>query len=238
MRNIKVKGIVLREGEFGEGDKILTVFSDTNGIISIRARRAKRSKYRYLASVQTFAYSSFELYKGRSVYYTLNSAELIEPFYNLRNDLDVLTVAGSMCRLCSSIIQPEQLEHESLRLLLNSLHFLNTGTKDPMVIYDIFRLRLLAQQGFAPIISSCGVCSRPPEGQDLVFSVTEKSILCTECAKKNVTEYVDIDYDVLAAMLYISKSKMEKLFNISVSSKVEQLLNYISGMMVKSCLEK
>ncbi len=237
MRNLKVNGIVLREGEFGEGNKILTVFSDTNGIISVRARRAKRTGYRYLASVQPFAYSSFELYKGRSMY-SLNSAQLIEPFFNLRNDLDVLFTAGDMARICLTMIQQEMPEPESLRLLLNCLHFLNTGKMDYKLVYDIFRLRMLTLQGFAPVISSCGICERKPEGQDLVFSVAEKSIFCSECAKSNMVDNVELDYDTLAAILYICNSKLEKVFSVSVSDNVEQLLDYISGMLVKSCLEK
>lgn len=237
MRNLKLKGIVLREAEYGEGDKILTLFSDTNGIISIRARGAKRQGFRYLASVQTFAYSDFELYRG-SAMYSLNSAYLIEPFYDLRNDLDILTIAGKMCRLAASIVQPEQPETESLRLLLNCLHFLNKGKKDPFFIHDIFRLRLLTDQGYEPALSSCVLCSRVPEGQDMAFSVTEKSICCSECAEKNNVEHYEIDYDTLAAMIYICNSSLEKLFNISVSEKVEKTLDYISGMLVRSCLEK
>lgn len=237
MRNLKLRGIVLREAEFGEGDKILTVFSDTNGIISIRARRAKRQGFKYLASVQTFAYSDFELFRGTTMY-SLNSAYLIEPFYNLRNDLDVLTIAGKMCRLTASIVQPEQPEVESLRLLLNSLHFLNKGTKNPFLLHDIFRLRLLTDQGYEPVLSSCTFCSQQPEGQDLVFSITERSICCSECAKKNNVEHYEIDYDTLAAMIYICNSSLEKLFNVSVSENVEKTLDYISGMLVKSCLEK
>ena len=40
---------------------------------------------------------------------------------------------------------------------------------DYKFVYDIFRLRMLTLQGFAPVISSCGICERKPEGQDLVF---------------------------------------------------------------------
>ena len=56
MRNLKVNGIVLREGEFGEGDKI-TVFSDTNEL-SVSGKARKRTGYRYLALYSPFAYSS------------------------------------------------------------------------------------------------------------------------------------------------------------------------------------
>ncbi len=236
MRDLKLKGIVLREAEYGEGNKILTVFSDTNGIISVQARRAKSKSYRYLASVQTFAYSEFELYKGMGMY-NLNSATLIEPFYNLRNDLDILTIAGKMVWLCSKIVQEEQPEQQSLRLLLNTLYFLNTGSKSPLTLHNIFRLRLLSQQGFEPRLNSCGACAKEPEGQDVVFSVTEKSIFCSDCITRS-HDIIKIDYDVLASMIYICNSSIEKLYSIAVSTEVETVLDYICSMLIKDCVEK
>ena len=107
---------------------------------------------------------------------------------------------------------------------------------DYKLVYDIFRLRMLTLQGFAPVISSCGICEKTRRAGPC-FSVAEKSIFCSECAKAMV-DNVELDYDTLAAILYICNSKLEKVFSVSVSDNVEQLLDYISGMLVKSCLEK
>lgn len=237
MRNIKLKGIVLREAEYGEGNKILTVFSDTNGIISICARRAKSKNYKYLASVQTFAYSEFELYQGKSMY-TLNAASLIESFYNLRNDLDVLMIGGQMLKLTSQIIQEEQAEAESLRLLLNTLHFLNEGKKNPLLLYSVFRLRLISRLGFCPIVNSCGLCGASLEGQDIGFSIRENAVICVACAKKRRCEYVEVSYDLVACMIYVCNSKLEKLFNIEGSDDLIRGLDFIAQKLVRSCLDK
>ena len=52
-----------------------------------------------------------------------------------------------------------------------------------------------------------------------------------------MVDNVELDYDTLAAILYICNSKLEKVFSVSVSDNVEQLLDYISRMLSKSCLE-
>lgn len=154
MDTVHVKGIVIAENQYRENDKMLTVFCDRFGKISVSARGAKKSVSKFTAVAQLFCYSDMELYCGKSNIYTLKDAQLIESFYSLRTDLDRLTVAGRIVKLTAKVIREELEDSEGLRLLLNSLYFLcrEDGISNEL-LYCIYRMRLVYLQGFFPPIS-------------------------------------------------------------------------------------
>ena len=150
---VHVKGIVIAENQLRENDKMLTVFSDKHGKISVSARGAKKSGSRFTATTQLFCYSDMELYCGKSHIYTLKDAQLLESFYDLRTDIDRLTVAGNIIKLTSRVIQEELADEETLRLLLNTLFFLSRGDRiSPELLHCIYRMRLVYLQGYFPSV--------------------------------------------------------------------------------------
>ncbi len=141
-----MRGIVLKEMPLGEADKLLTVFSQEQGRITVVAKGAKKSGSRFLAAASAFAYSEMELVKGKSMY-VLRNARLVESFYGLREDLDSLTAAADIGKITLKVIQEELPDEETLRLLLKSLYFLEQRKRSPEMVKAVFIIRLLWLQG-------------------------------------------------------------------------------------------
>jgi DNA repair protein RecO (recombination protein O) len=85
----------------------------------------------------------------------INSSEVIEPFYEIRNDIVKLTHAAHIADIVNDIIQEDQPSNRLLQLFLNSLHMLAKTGKSPELITRIFELRCLSIIGYAPHISGC-----------------------------------------------------------------------------------
>ena len=98
MKLVKVKGIVIREVTYKDNDKIITILTDTLGKVSVIAKGAKKTNSPYLASSQYLVYSEFVLYQNTGYYY-LNSASVINTFYNVRVDLDKLQIAFELTKM-------------------------------------------------------------------------------------------------------------------------------------------
>ena len=80
-------GLVLRETDTRDADKILTVLTPDRGRLSVIARGARRKGSRMAAACQLLAYSEMTLYqKGR--WTMLDEAATIELFDGVRQDLD------------------------------------------------------------------------------------------------------------------------------------------------------
>ncbi len=220
---ISTEGVVLRARDVDEADRALTILTKERGVVSAFANGSKRMKSKLMASTQTFAYSRFQLYKGKD-HYTVDNAESITVFYGIRNDVDRLALAGYLCEL-AQCLAPEEDEAEGfLRLLLNCLHFLDTGTRSPALLKPLFELRALSMAGYMPNLVGCDVCGCF-EAQRMYFYIESAKIVCDACTQMPVAEQVfELPAAVLAAMRYIIYSDFSKLFQFSLAQPSLNLL--------------
>ncbi len=198
--------IVLKEMPLGEADKLLTVFSQESGRITVVAKGAKKSGSRFLAAACVFAYSDMELVKGKSMY-VLRNAKLIESFYGLREDLDTLTAAADIGKITLKVIQEDLPEEETLRLLLKSLYLMEQRKRDPWFVKAVFIIRLLWIQGMLGEIEAMS-------GLD-----TGKMLDGTK-----------------AAFEYICCAGEDKLFAFKLSPEVEKELLKCAGALCENIL--
>src|SRR5690554_5522486 len=106
---IKTSGIIIKQINYDEADKILTIMTKDYGKIQALAKGARKTNNRFLASTQLFCYSNFIFYQGKSMNY-INQAELRESFYNLRKNLRDFTYASYIIELINAATQEQQKE--------------------------------------------------------------------------------------------------------------------------------
>lgn len=145
MEIISIKGIVLREVFFGEKSRLSEIFTD-NGLITARTSTSYKA-----GALQLFAYSNLIISKSREFYHVKES-QLIRNFYNLRNDIKKIALAYYLAELILYFYREAESENsnKTLRLLLNSLHFIEKGAMPLSIIKSYFELKLLTIQGYMP----------------------------------------------------------------------------------------
>ena len=123
-------GLILKEQNIGEKDKLVTVLTRHNGLVRAFVRGAKSVKNRKNSSTGMFCYSKISLYKSKETY-IIDEAEPIELFFELRNDLEKLALAQYFAEIIIALVQEDESAEEYLRLILNSLYFL-ANSKFPL----------------------------------------------------------------------------------------------------------
>lgn len=233
----KTKGIVLREVSTGEADKIITIFSKSYGKITAAARGARRPKSRLIAGTQFISYSDFVLFRGKEMY-NVNSCELIESFYPIRNDVVRLAYAAHIVDIVNDVVQENQPSFRVLQLFLNSLHMLSKTEKNPELITRIFELRILSILGYAPFVKGCMVCGKE-QMEQVFFSFGRCGFICGEggCVKSD-SHAVKVSSGAARAICHIVHSKMENLFGFELSQGVLKELGRITGRYLREKLEK
>ena len=120
----EINGIVLKSKPFGNTDKLLTVFTEQEGKITVLAKSVRASKKSVLFT-QPFVYSDFILFRTCGIY-TVDQANIINAFYGLSNDIISLSAGQYFLELTDQL--PSQMtsgeEGFLLKLLLNSLYLL------------------------------------------------------------------------------------------------------------------
>lgn len=228
---IKTQGFVLKQRNIGENDKVITLFTPDYGIIEAIARNLKSGRNGLSSACQLMTYSEFCLYKGKSGY-TINTAEVTEPFYPLRLDVEKVALAGYFCELTTYLSPSGENAPDYLRLLLNTLSFLQTDKREPLQLKAIFELRGASIAGFMPNLVCCSECASY-EKEKMYFLLQEGTLICADCFmesgiyQKN-TLCAEMSAGVLSALRHIMYSPMEKVYSFKLDAVALAQLGYIT----------
>lgn len=224
MKLVKVKGIVIREVTYKDNDKIITILTDTLGKVSVIAKGAKKTNSPYLASSQYLVYSEFVLYQNTGYYY-LNSASVINTFYNVRVDLDKLQIAFELTKMINSVTDENQDCEKILQLFLNTIYALDKFEKDKRCIINAFKIKLFTILGFAPRQDKCSNCSKSlldSQEEYVYYDFVSNVFLCEECkSSADLKRLVKISKATYSAILFVIRTDIKKIFSFELKSYTE-----------------
>ncbi len=90
MSGFKTEGIVLKRRNFGEADRILTIFSKERGKITVLAKGVRRITSRRAGNVELLNRTVMYLHQGRGLP-ILTEATTLEPYQKIKEDLTLST---------------------------------------------------------------------------------------------------------------------------------------------------
>lgn len=228
-------GLVLRETETKETDKILTVLTPDLGKLSVIARGARRKNSRLAAACQLFAWSEMTL-THRGKWYYLDSADPMELFAALQTDFVNLSLAAYLSELTDFAAQEEVPAPELLRLLLNALYALSQLGKDPALVKPAFTFRLLALMGFEPMTDGCAVCGTQAPDMPML-DVVQGLVHCKKCKIPGGIS-LPLTPACLAALQHILQGADKKLYSFSLPAADLRLLDSAAEAFSAAQLER
>ncbi|KGX93591.1 DNA repair protein RecO [Pontibacillus halophilus JSM 076056 = DSM 19796] len=173
----KVEGIVIRTRDYGETNKIVTIFTREKGKITVMARGAKKPKSRMAATTQPFVYAQFLVYIGSSMG-NVQQAEFLDSMRAIREDISKTAYAAYLTELTDKLIEPNTPAPFLFEQLLQTFLWI-VEDKDPDVLMLMYEMKMYKQGGFAPQTRACVNCGRQEE--IIAFSVMEGGVLCNRC---------------------------------------------------------
>lgn len=235
MNLIKVKGIVIKEVQYKDNDKIITILTDTLGKVSCIAKGAKKTNSPILANAQYLVYNEFVLYKSRNFYY-INSANVIDTFYNIRIDLDKLEISFELTRLLIKVTDENEDTSYILKLFLNTMYILGKNIKDINLVIAIFKIKLFCLLGFMPHIEKCYLCGQVLNSIDeIYYDYVGNNFLCNNCINnKDKRRYIKINKATLIAIEYIMKADIKRVFSFELKdiSQIRLFADVYSDAMI------
>lgn len=225
----KMRGLIIRETNLGEADKILTVLTEDSGKISVLAKNIRRVKGRFGAGAAFLCYSDLEVDPSRNELYYLRRAVPVQNFFSLSESIEKLALATYMGQLASFLV-PEAFSSDSrtLSLLLNTFYILANTNRDIRLIKSVFELRLMAEEGFAPSVDACSKCGSTDF--PLFFQVREGAVRCKACAG---ADGILLSESVYKTLLYILNADLRKIYGFSIG---EETLETLCTLTEKYCL--
>lgn len=224
------EGLVIKEMNVGESDRLVTLFTREFGILRAFAAGAKNIKSKKAAATSLLTYSSFTIKKKNNTY-RIYEATPIAQFFSLGSEIEILSLSQYFCELCFRFGEENTPNAELLRLTLNSLHFLTKDKKYPPLIKAITELRTAVLCGYSPNLVACEECGKF-EDNVMYFNTYEGNIYCGDCG--NESSGFLLDRTLVSALRHITYSSFSKLYSFEIPNESADRLSQITENYITS----
>ena len=116
----KVQGIVLKLSDYKEADKLASIFTLEQGVITTKFTGVKKEKAKLKALAQPFVFAEFNLTSKGNLKQVIN-ATLIDNFYPILNHYNKTICAYIVLDIINTILPQNKAENELFVLMLNTL---------------------------------------------------------------------------------------------------------------------
>lgn len=142
------EGFVLTRHNFGEADRLLSLYTQNNGKISLIAKGVRRPKSKKRGHIEVFAYVKFQAIKGNGID-IMTEAEVVDDFIEIRQSLKKVSLAYYISEVVSKVTH----DSESNTELFNLIYLTFIKLKKTKRLRDLrrdFVCKLLVLMGYWP----------------------------------------------------------------------------------------
>ena len=205
MSDIRTKGVIIKQSDYGEGHRILHIFTEGMGIIKAVSYGAKKVKSRNAASSQFLCWGEVELYESGREIATLKSINVIDGFMPISEDIKKLALCTYLSDITHAMLGLNNPDDRLLKVFLNTLYALAYRDEDILKIKSVYELKLMSIEGYAPETEKCGVCG---EKSVLAFDTAKGVMVCHSCAGRDSIKISESVYKALRFIVYSPDKKM------------------------------
>jgi len=180
-RLYRTEAIILRRQNFGEADKLLTLYTPGLGKRRVLAKGVRKPRSRKGGHVELFIHSNLLIAKGKSLD-IVTQAETIHSFLPIRRELLRTSYAYYAAELLDKFTEEGEENRPLFELLLALLSWL--GDADDLdLALRYYELHLLGYVGYRPQLFQCLRCRSAIESGASFFSPKDGGVLCPRCGE-------------------------------------------------------
>ena len=182
LRSLRAEAVVLRHSDFGEADRLLTLYTREQGKLRAVAKGVRKIASRKAGHLEPFTRVKLQLARGRDLF-IVTQAETIDAYSSLREDLTLTGYAAYVLELLDRFVPDEEIASPSLfRLLTETLSRLASEAV-PWLTLRSYEMRLLDLLGFRPQLFECANCGNEILAEDQFFSAALGGAICPRCGQ-------------------------------------------------------
>lgn len=230
------EGLVLRETEYRDADKLLTVLTRDAGKLTLKARGVRSNRSRLKGACQILTYSEFTVQDAFRGQYAITEATAKQMFPGLRNDLERLSLASYFAQVAECVCQEDAFTPELLSLTLNSLYALSRLQTPQRQVKAAFELRVACLAGYTPELGGCAVCGAQAPDR---LNVSQGVLQCAGCRSDALEGLrLPVSAGTQAAMRYIAACPLPRLLSFQLSASALQELSNLTETYLMTQLER
>jgi DNA repair protein RecO (recombination protein O) len=190
------EAVVLRKVDYGEADRILTLFTRERGKLPAIAKAVRRAKSRMSGQLDVFSHGHMLLAEGKRMD-VVTQFQRITRSGGLATDLTRAAAAAVVVEVADKVLEERHPQPELFEMIVSAIEHLSDPEINPRMELSDFLMRVLIELGYAPALGQCARCGKtlsPGEGGDqapgpegtsaaagLGFSPLAGGVICADC---------------------------------------------------------
>jgi DNA repair protein RecO (recombination protein O) len=229
----------LRRHDFGEADRLLTLYSAHAGKVRAIAKGVRRPTSRLGGHLELFTHSNLLIARGRN-FDIITQVDSIDLFSNLREDLWRTGLAYYASELVDRLTEEHGENAQLFASLVTAFGRISDGDR-PVDALHAFEAQALAHLGFRPELRVCVRCRQPLQPVQNAFSPSTGGVLCPTChgsdplaraispnALKVLRLYLDDEWAT------ITRLRLDTKLNTEVEQTLRTYTQFVAETRLKS----
>ena len=219
-RSFRVEAVVLRHHDYGEADRLLTLYTRQLGKTRVLAKGARKIASRKAGHIEPFTQVKLQLARGRDML-LVTQADTVDAYLPLRENLILTSQASYVLELLDRFTYVDDTENPStFRLLTDTLTRL-ASNDDPWLVIRYYEMRLLDYLGFRPQLINCVNCGREIKAEDQFFSFRAGGVICPRCGQ-GLPQLKPIAVETLKYLRHFQRSNYRDSSRARPNSEVQK----------------
>lgn len=233
----KTEAIVLRRRDLKEADKLLTLYTNGHGKLTVRAIGAKKIHSKLGGHVEPFMRTQVCVVESRTID-ILAGAQVVDSFAHVRQVVPATHAAQFLVETVDSLTPDGQQEPSVYDLLQRGLEFLNANT-DNLNFFSLqtIVMKLLGQLGFDPNTRTCVFCGLPLVPTELSFSAEAGGGVHGACAP-HIPDAQAIEIDTLKAIRFAVEHSLNDTLSLRISPTIWKQLNTCIDQLLQAHIRR
>lgn len=181
-RLYRTEALILRRSDFGEADRLLTIYTPRFGKRRVLAKGARKTTSRKAGQIELFNRTDLQLAAGRT-FDIVTDAQIVDPYKRLHEDLPRLSYSYYIAELLDKLTVDDEENRPLYGLLIDTFAALDSGMTLDLVARH-FELHLLNLLGYRPYLFDCSSCQEPLTEDADRWSPANGGMLCPRCAPR------------------------------------------------------
>ena len=235
-RSFRVEAVVLRHADWGEADRILTLYTRERGKVRAIAKGARRIRSRKAGHLEPFTRVTLQLAKGRDLL-IVTQADTVDAYLPLGENLVKTGYASYAVELLDRFTYEDETENYAIFSLLTDILGRIATEPDPWLAIRYYEVRLLDSLGFRPHLFECANCGKEIRPVDQFFSPAAGGVLCPTCGA-GLPGVWSISMETLKHFRHFQRSSYSEAQRARPSSEVQNELETLMQKYLTYLLER
>ncbi len=219
-------GIVIKVVNYRDYDRIISILSEQNEIISILARGVRSIKSKRAGSLQLFTKITADIVKTSNSLYTLRTVKIVDYYHDLKNEFENFTYYNYFLEMIFKVHFNSEDQYGFYDLLQKMIELHRKGNKIEGLRF-LFDVQLLKYLGLSPQIKHCSACHKT---NILTMDARSGGYICHSCYNYKMVKYSQKSLIVLKQLVTCD---VDELNSIKLSENViSELKNFFKEYMI------